>query len=226
MNKKIIKILISVTLLISLFFFSSIVFSLFNIDINTLDNNKKYLLLFITDIMFLIILFLIYKKTLIDNFKSFFSNFLDNLEISFKYWLIGFMIMIISNLIITIVLKEGIAENEENIRLLINEIPLYMIFSVVLYAPFTEELIFRKSFKDAISNKYLYILISGITFGGLHVISYIKSPIDLLYLIPYCALGISFAYTYYKTDNIFSTISMHLIHNTFAILIYLGSALM
>ena len=101
-----------------------------------------------------------------------------------------------------------------------------MIFSVSLYAPFTEELIFRKGFRDVFKNNFIYVLVSGITFGALHVITYIKTPMDYVYLIPYCSLGLAFAYTYSKSNNIFSTISMHFLHNTMAIVLYLvGSGL-
>ena len=99
-----------------------------------------------------------------------------------------------------------------------------MAISTVLFAPINEELTFRKSIRDAINNKWAYVLLSGIIFGGLHVISYVSSPLDLVYLIPYCSLGISFALLYYKTNNIFSSISMHMMHNLLSIIVYLLGA--
>ena len=92
----------------------------------------------------------------------------------------------------------------------------------MIYAPITEELIFRKSIKDFISNKWLYVIVSGLLFGGVHVISSLGSDWGFLYLIPYCSLGMVFAHLYYETDNIFSTITIHSIHNTLAILLYLS----
>ena len=62
-------------------------------------------------------------------------------------------------------------------------------------------------------NKILFIIISGIIFGGLHVITGFSSPIDLLYLIPYCAPGFAFAYILADSDNIFIPISLHFMHN-------------
>ena len=53
--------------------------------------------------------------------------------------------MIISNFIITFFLTEAIAANEEAVRNMIDKIPLYMIFSVSIYAPFVEEIIFRQN---------------------------------------------------------------------------------
>lgn len=226
MKKKLLNILKTTILFLLLFTFTNLVINLFNINITKLTDIQKYQISFYTDLVFLLILFLSYRQTIINDFKNFFKNFFTNLEIAFKYYLIGFIIMIISNFIIIFIAQKGIAQNEEAIRTLIDIAPLYMIFSTVIYAPFTEELIFRKGFKDIFNNKRLFILASGITFGALHVISYITTPFDYIYLIPYCALGISFAFMYNKTNNIFSSISMHLMHNSMAIILYLiGSVL-
>lgn len=227
MKKNIITFLKTFGLFILLFTFTPILFNIFNIDINSLSKEKYYFLLFFSDFIFIIIIFFAYKDTIINDFKNFFlKNFTNNIETSFKYWLIGFIIMIISNLIIVVIKDVGIATNEEVVREMIDKAPLYMLFSVSLYAPFTEEIIFRKSFSDIFKNKFLYVFISGVTFGTLHVISSIDSWYSLLHLIPYCSLGISFALLYYKTKNIFSTITMHMIHNTLAIGIYfIGSGL-
>lgn len=180
--------------------------------------------LFIINVLFLVFLFFNYKKNLIKDFKDFFKDFFKNFENAFKYWIIGFIIMIISNVVIIYIAKAGIGGNEEQVRELIDLSPIYMIFRVSIYAPLTEEIIFRKGIRDFIKNKWVYVIVSGCFFGSLHVLPSLGSPvnfIDLLYLIPYCSLGIAFAYSYVKSDNIFSTISMHAIHNTLAISLYL-----
>lgn len=199
---------------------------IFNPFLSNASLTAKVIFSFIVNLLFLLLMIIVYSKTLKKDFKLFFKDFFTNIEISIKYWLIGFSVMIISNLIIIVITNGAIASNEEQVRSLIDISPLYMLFSVSIYAPLTEELLFRKGFRDFINNKWLYIIISGCVFGGLHVIGNVSSPIDLLYLIPYCSLGIAFAYTYYKTNNIFSTICMHSIHNTMAIILYLiGSGL-
>jgi hypothetical protein len=176
---------------------------------------KRTIILFIVDLIILGIFIIIYWKNLKKDFKNFFNeNILQNIELSFKYWLAGFLVMVTSNLIISMITNGSIASNEDSVRQLIKIAPLYMLFDVSIYAPITEELIFRKSFRDVISNKWIYILVSGIVFGSLHVITSITNITDLLFLIPYCALGISFASLYYKSNNIFSSICMHAMHNT------------
>ena len=225
-NDKVYYVLKLTALFILFIIWDSIFLSIFGNIIMKLSLSYKIFFSFIVSLLFLILMISVYFKTLKKDFKLFFKDFFNNMETSIKYWLIGFTIMIISNLIIVIISKGAIAGNEEQVRKLIDISPLYMLFSVSIYAPLTEELLFRKGFRDIIKNKWLYIIVSGCVFGGLHVIGNIASPIDVLYLIPYCSLGIAFAYTYYKTNNIFSTICMHSIHNTMAIVLYLiGSGL-
>ena len=203
---------------ILLFLWSSIPLIFF--DLNKLDITGRVIYSLVCDITFIILIIFAYRKTLIKDFKDFFSDFLNNIETSFKYWFAGFCVMIVSNLIITVIMQGGMATNEEQVRTLIGIAPLYMFFDVAIYAPFTEELIFRKGFRDIFKNKWIFILASGLTFGTLHVLSSLTSVSALLYLIPYCSLGIAFAYSYYKTNNIFSTISMHMLHNSLAIILY------
>lgn len=224
MKNKLLTILKSIGIILLLITFTSIFFSTLNINPTTITDNKYILYLTISNIILIGILILIYRKTLIKDFKSYTKKLTKNIELGIKYWLIGFLIMIVSNLIITFILNKGIAGNEEELRVLLDSFPIFMLFNTVIYAPLTEELAFRKSIKDAINNKWIYILTSGLTFGMLHIISHITTPIDLVYLIPYGALGITFALLYHKTNNIFSTITMHAMHNLLAAIVYLLGA--
>ena len=122
--------------------------------------------------------------------------------------------MVVSNLILIFITNGSIAGNEEAVRDMIDKVPLYMAFSSILYAPFTEELIFRKCIKDVIKNKWLYVIASFLFFGGAHVISMANNIVDLLYIVPYGALGATFALAYYKTDTVYTFITFHIIHNS------------
>lgn len=215
--------LLLITLLLSWGIIPSLIFSVLNIDAKTLSDSTKVIISFINDLLFLTLLIRIYYKTLKNDFKDYFNkHFIKNIKLSIKYWIFGLTIMFISNFIIAIVMNGQIAQNEEAVRDFIDMAPIYMAFQLAIYAPLTEELIFRKSIKDFISNKYLFAIISGLIFGGLHALSSINSLASLLYLIPYCSLGIVFGLLYGKTNNIFSTISIHAIHNSLALILYLG----
>ena len=224
-EKKIIKGLISTSLIILMLFWGiipSIILLVLGINPNDLSDKVKYIIMFINDLLFLGLLVGIYYKSLKDNIKKYFNNnFKNNLKQSIRYWLVGLGIMYVSNIIIAIVMNGKLAENEEAVRSLIEVAPLYMAFQLVIYAPVSEELIFRRSIRDVISNKWLYAIVSGVIFGGLHVITSITDMASLLYLIPYCALGIVFGLLYAKSNNIFSTIVIHSIHNSLALILYL-----
>lgn len=195
---------------------------IFGSNIESFSLTIKVILSLISNLIIIGILCFIYRDTLLTDLKGFFNkNFGENIELAFKYWFLGFLVMLGSNLIISIITNGGIAGNEESVRELIDSAPLYMVFDVAIYAPITEELIFRKSIRDFISNKWVYILVSGIIFGGLHVVGAVESPIDWLFLIPYCSLGIAFASLCRKSNNIFSSMCMHALHNSIAIAIYL-----
>ena len=63
-------------------------------------------------------------------------------------------------------------------------------------------------------------------FGGMHLLS-ASSLKELLFIIPYGSLGFFFAKAYYETDNIYTSIIMHIFHNSLSIFfILLGNALL
>ena len=147
------------------------------------------------------------------------------LEEGFKIWVIGLVLMAGSNVVINLFSPNKIAGNEEAIRSLITAAPYIMLFNTSILAPLIEEITFRKAFRDIIDTKWLFVIISGVVFGGLHVITSIRNAYDFLYLLPYCSLGIALSYMYAKTKNIFVSISMHALHNfliTFMNIIALG----
>ena len=108
------------------------------------------------------------------------------------------------------------------------ELFLYSIVLVV-FAPIVEELIFRKSvfqilkkFKFSTTKK---IIISGLLFGLLHVLSTIISYIatgadsmtiiiELVYSLPYIGTGFILSYIYAETnENIATPIFAHMFNN-------------
>ena len=219
------KSIIYLTIVLLLFYCSSL-FSLipiyiFKIDVENCDILTLNFLRLFPNLIISLILLIMYRKDLKKDFNDLIKNFGKITDTSFKYWFAGFLFMMFSNIIIGLFSPVKIASNEESIRSLILDTPVIAFFFISICAPFMEEIIFRKSFKDSINNKWLFVIISGLVFGSLHVIGNINSLYDLLYLVPYSSLGIVFALSYYKTNNIFSSISMHFLHNTLIFILYI-----
>lgn len=195
-------------------FFQYIPILLFKLDINSLSIKMQVALSTFSSIITLILLIIIYKKSLKEEFFKFKNNFLKNIDIGFKSWFIGLIIMIVSNyILLTVFITDG-ANNENIVQSMIKALPWIMLIDTGLIAPFNEEIVFRKTLKDIFKNKWLFILSSFLLFGAVHVIGSATCLTDYLYIIPYGALGGAFAYAYYKTDTIYTSMFMHMFHNT------------
>ena len=192
---------------------------LFKINIKTISTTTALVLSLFSSIMTFIILFFIYRKDLKKDFKDFIKNKEDYMDIGIRCWIIGLLIMFFSNIVLNLIIKAGGANNEKAIQSMIKALPILMIVDAGIIAPFNEEIVFRKTLKDIFKNKWIFITASFLLFGSVHVISSAKTLYDYLYIIPYGALGAAFAYAYHKTNNIFTSITLHMIHNIILILI-------
>lgn len=193
---------------------------IFGINYNNLSTISKYIYLTLYQLLMLVIIAFIYRKDFISNFKEFKSNIVLYIKKYIKYWIIALILMIISNIVISNFTTTFTSENNKAI---INELkiaPLYILIVTIFIAPILEELVFRLSFRKIFAHtNILYIILSGIFFGIIHVIGYLENINDLLFVIPYSIPGFIFAYTYTKSNNIFVPISLHLIHNLVMIII-------
>lgn len=172
----------------------------------------------LANFMFIALLIFMYYKDLVLEFKNIKKNFKESTKIAFKYYAIGLMLMIFFNLIIVLILK-NISSNENQVRDMLYGSPITTMISIMIIAPISEELIFRKSIRPLLNNKLLYALVSGLLFGGAHLLTNILSGTfvltDLVYLLPYGSLGVVFALMDYETDSTFTSMGIHAIHNTF-----------
>ena len=180
-------------------------------DINNITLLESMAFVFSKYIILIFLFFLHYRKYLKEKWLDFIKHFTKYFKISFENWLYGFIIMIFSNIIINR-LVPGLGKNEEGIQLLISEIPVIAFILTTIFAPFVEEMIFRKYLQDAINHKKAFMICSGLLFGLVHVMGF-NSISEYLLIIPYGALGFMFAKTINETDNIYSSIIMHMLHN-------------
>ena len=212
--KKLLKLL----LVFSLFFFSSlfqlIPIWIFDLNIKKLTSSQEVYLTLFSDSIILVILFFLYRKEIKEQFTKFKKKFYEYSDTAFKYWLIGLIVMVISNLLITAFSPNSVASNEQQVQQLISGAPWISLICVGILAPIIEEFTFRKAFYDAFNKNWLFIVISGLVFGSLHVVLSLESLWDLLYLIPYSSLGIAFGFVMCKTKNVFPSILVHIFHNT------------
>jgi membrane protease YdiL (CAAX protease family) len=214
MKEKLIAVYTIILFVLSLFTGSIIVNELEMFGI-ILNYRQIIMIALIVDIIFLNLIIMINYEKINKAFKDWTIYLRLALKKYFKHYLIAIFMMMISNVIIMFFTKTMGSVNEEVLGTMFNISPIYLVFAASVKAPILEELTFRQSFKTLIEDKRIGIVLSGVIFGLLHVIS---GP-DLIYIIPYSIMGIFLAYTMYDTDNVSVPIMFHFLHNTFGVIV-------
>ena len=105
------------------------------------------------------------------------------------------------------------SENQESVESLK---AVEMILITCIYGPFVEECVFRGAFRKYIKKDWLFILVSGLVFGALHVVGE-KTVSDFLSLgAMYVFEGCALAWLYVKSNNFHTNYFYHFFFNTFA----------
>ncbi len=182
------------------------------------SSSVSLIIRFIVDLFVIALFIYLYK----DDFKKYNKDFKKSpkkiIGVGLLFALFAFIAMPICNIILR-VLNFGTSDaNNDAINSLYGIVPMYMLFQTLIYAPIVEGITFRKVFKDAINNKILFIVASGFIFGLYHVIYNITSISQIILMLPYFAVGMLYAASYSKTDNIYSAFISTFVYN-FAVLI-------
>lgn len=185
---------------------------------NNINSTLYIYLMFLSYILLGIYFYIVYKDDFINDFKSFNKKYFKYILI---YFFIGFCLSTLTNLLInTFIIPNDISNNElSNIDYLLKNKFSYSIMLCILI-PFIEEIVFRLELKKKYKNKYLFIIISSVIFATLHLLSN-THLIELVYFIPYFIISYTFSLLYYKTNNIYTNILAHMLHNSIIVIYYL-----
>lgn len=215
-KEKKLKLIIKGIIVFLLFNYGAIIpIKLFKLNTYNIDTKMEILLSSLFSICYFAIFFFIYRKDLRKEWKIFRKDIMGNLDVGIKYWAIGLIVMVTSNVILTFFFHSGGANNENTVQEMIKVLPWLMFITAGFIGPFNEEIVFRKTLKDVFKNKWVFAALSFLLFGGAHVIDTATNIVDFLYIIPYGALGGAFALAYHETDTIFTSLSLHMAHNIF-----------
>ena len=226
----ILKLLICLVFFFSLNDISSLILKLLNI--NSLSNKENVILQFILSLVLVLFTTILYINTIKKDYKKLKNNLSKNIYLIIKYFIIftilKYSVSFLSVIILTIFKYDTtniISNNQNLIQEYIKASPILMFISVSFLGPYYEEILFRLSFKKVITNKYLYIIISGTLFGLLHIFPLsdgITLILGIIQSISYVVMGIYFSYVYYKTDNIFISMGLHLLNNLLSVIMMLN----
>lgn len=228
-GKNIIKLIISFILFFNLSLVIAYIFKLLGINYSEFNyTDYAYLNVLLELIMFVVILFL-YKKYFKKDLVLFKLNKKDYIKKIISYFVIFMVIKygvaIFSSILLVMLGSDLVtSENQETVVSLAKSMPFMMMISTGLLAPFVEEGIFRLGIKKVINNKYLFILVSGLIFGFMHIFpTELPLYVALIESLNYVTMGLVLAYIYNETDNIYVTIAVHALNNLLSMLVILAT---
>ena len=157
-----------------------------------------------------VVFIIILRNYLFDDLKSTKSRILIDILI-----VIGGVLLIKGSEVLCSLFYKAINQeiggsNQESIVSSIEAYPIMMFLSSVIFAPFVEEIIFRKCIFSYFKKDLYGALISITTFALIHVFS----SFDFIHILPYIFAGIFFSLSYILSKrNIWISITVHTIVN-------------
>ena len=189
------KSLLRILLAIVVFFYTSIpvLVILRTIGMNISSTNYKSLVVydFISSFIVMILISFIYFDLLKSDLKKIkekcdnkFVNYLKNIMVGF----LGLLaIKYISAVVVTVVstilgVEVSASDNQAIIEKMVNSLPLLITLSASFFAPVSEEVLFRGGIRKLMNNKGVFITVSGLIFGLMHVTDNIVFILEILFI--------------------------------------------
>lgn len=157
----------------------------------------------ITSLTFGVVVIFAYRKSFIKDFKDlkenkgkYFKNILLNV-------LIIFGITILTNLFLNLFLNiTETSENDYSLRTMYKSSPLVLLFLTVAYYPVIEGVVFRKTIREIIDKKWLFIIFSSLFYFFFNVAYTSFSINNILSSLCYFFMMLVLSTNYFKTNNL------------------------
>lgn len=170
----------------------------------------------------LLVMYLVYIYK--DTFKNDFKKLKENPKGLFKKLIISLPLMIISVIIVNLIVMNlfninTISENDQVLYQMFKQTPLLVFILTVLYYPVLEGIVFRKTFKDIINSKWLFIIITSLVYFFFNIAYTSLSIENILSSLYYIVIMFYLSKIYYETDNLVLSIILLMLYNSFVFLV-------
>jgi membrane protease YdiL (CAAX protease family) len=202
--KNIIKSIITIFVYFFWSYLANWIISFFNFS----GNSKQWIQAFIFLLLLIGVTFFYHQelKKALSTIKDKSSKKTSSLKIFFVGYGIYFLISLIIKLIFPNIYYSNIGNN-------FISIPILSFFFIIIYYPIVEEIVFKVTFKEFLTNKWFFVIVTGFLNAFFQVTLSANQPIDLLMIIPDTIFYITLSYIYFKTDNILIAIFYRMVAN-------------
>lgn len=210
-------------LILAAIFWSLLVFFEFAGDILLELFPKEFLLEYIDPIFygtFFILAAIIFRKALLDSAKDFKKNNETYIRTAAIFFVIALVLMVSSAIFLNS-MGVGESSNEQAINSAVEKYGFLQIIIVCLIGPFVEEIFYRGILFGLIKGNgnntiraIIAVALTALIFMFSHVNYSSFNVADLLANVPIGMLGLSLGILYWKTDNIFCPLLVHVAINS------------
>ena len=186
------------------------------------SNINTIYLTFASNMIISLIIIGIYKDELKGELLKFNEHFSKNILYVIKWSLISLAMFLVVNQIIYMLIPNINQENTNIILNMFKDNKILLFINTFIFYSVVEELVFKFPFKKILSNKWLFIIITGFLNAFYTVYFTSTSKLSLVFIIPHTILLSCFSYVYYKKDNIIFPIMTRIIYNLITILVLLS----
>lgn len=182
-----------------------------------------YVMKFLSGVKWLVVLFYMLFALLIlylyrNTFKKDFKDIIENKKKYLSSILINvaliFVIMLITNALIGMLFDiKQTSENDYSLLAMFKKSPIILMFLTSLYYPVIEGVIFRKSVRDIIDNKWIFIIFSSVFYFFFNVAYTSLSFTSIITTLCYLFSMMLLSNYYYKTNNFTASVIVMMIYN-------------
>lgn len=168
----------------------------------------------IISIIFAIAIIFIYRKSFINDFKDFGKNKWKYLKNILLNVLIIFVITIVTNLLLTLIFDiRETSENDYSLRTMYKSSPIILFLITAIYYPIVEGIVFRKTIREIIDKKWLFIIFSALFYFFFNVAYTSFTLNNILSSLCYFFIMLVLSNYYWKTNNLTASILVISISN-------------
>lgn len=168
----------------------------------------------IISIIFAIVITLIYRKSFANDFKDFSKNKLKYAKSILLNLVIILAITIIINLLLVLVFNiTETSENDYSLRTMYKNSPIILLILTALYYPLVEGIVFRKTVREIIDKKWLFIIFSALFYFFFNVAYTSFTLNNILSSLCYFFIMLVLSNYYWKTNNLTASIMVISISN-------------
>ncbi len=184
-------------------FFIYFLYSMYSLTLGkALGINNELVIMFVSDLIFLVLIVFVYK----DNLKKDAMMIKKDYKISkiiktVVIWVIALFVLNIVMGAITDIVAPGLAI-DNNTEALWGMSKIYTIFKTLIFGVVAEEILFRESLRDVVTNNILFVITSAIIYTAMHFIfSGLPENNTIIYMLIYFIPAIVSSLAYIKNKS-------------------------